>query len=82
MTFEEDSEAFRRLGYHPARTERQMRIYETNRELFISLYNYIDKLGQTSREKSIALTHLQDALMWTNAHVACNNVGAEDAGQS
>lgn len=70
-------EALRRLGYHPVQSERQQRIYETNRDLFISLYDYIDTLGEPTREKSLALTALQDALMWTNAHVACNEVGAE-----
>lgn len=78
MIVDESSEAFRRLGYHPVVSERQMRIYESNRELFISVYTYIENLGPPSREKSLALTQLQDALMWTNAHVACNNVGSED----
>ena len=78
MAVEESSEASRRLGYHPVASERQMQIYQTNRELFISVYNYIENLGEASREKSLALTQLQDALMWTNAHVACNGVGSED----
>lgn len=80
MMVDESSESFRRLGYHPVASERQMHIYETNRELFISMYGYVENLGGPSREKSLALTQLQDALMWLNAHVACNGVGSEDAG--
>lgn len=77
--FEED-EAFRRLGYHPVASERQLQIYTTTRELFISVYRYVDNLGGNSREKSLALTALQEAMMWANAHVACNRVGMENAG--
>jgi hypothetical protein len=76
---DEKSEAFRRLGYHPTLSERQMQIYNANRELFLSVYNYIDNLGPATREKSLALTTLQEALMWLNAHVACNGIGSEDA---
>lgn len=79
MAIDSGSEAFRRMGYHPVASERQMQIYETNRELFISVYQYVEHLGGNSREKSLALTQLQDALMWTNAHVACNGVGSDDA---
>jgi hypothetical protein len=73
------AEALRRLGYHPVQCERQRRIYETNRELFISVYEYLDNLGPSTREKSLALTALQEALMWSNAHVACNDVGVDGA---
>lgn len=79
MTIDPESEAFRRMGYHPVASERQMQIYQTNRELFMSVFQYVEHLGGPSREKSLALTQLQDALMWTNAHVACNGVGSDDA---
>lgn len=75
---DENSEAYRRLGYHPVGSERQMQTYQTNRELIISVYEYMDKLGPASREKSLAMTALQEALMWLNAHVACNGVGLDD----
>lgn len=71
------AEALRRLGYHPVLGERQKHIYETNRQLFISVYDYVETLGEPSREKTLALNALQDALMWTNAHVACNEIGGE-----
>lgn len=78
MAIDESSEAFRRMGYHPVASERQMQIYETNRELFMSVFQYVEHLGTDSREKTKALDQLQDALMWTNAHVACNGVGSDD----
>ena len=77
---DQGGEGFRRLGYHPVAGERQMQIYQANREIFLSLYDYIDNLGSASREKSLALTALQEAMMWTNAHVACNDVGVDNVG--
>jgi hypothetical protein len=77
---DEGSEGFHRLGYHPVVSERQAQIYQTNRELFLSVYQYMEHVGGPSREKSLALTQLQDSLMWLNAHVACNGVGSDDEG--
>lgn len=72
------NDAFHRLGYHPVASVDQQRVYEENRESFMELYDYICSIGEPSRERSLALTQLQDALMWLNAHVACNWVGADD----
>ena len=75
------SEALHRLSYHPVGGERQRQIYETNRELFMSVFDYVTNLGGgPTREKSLALTALQESLMWANAHVACNQVGVDGAG--
>lgn len=78
MAIDPDSEAFRRMGYHPVGSERQMYIYETNRELFMSVYQYVEHLGGDTRERKQALDRLQESLMWANAHVACNGVGLDD----
>lgn len=78
MAIDPTSEAFRRMGYHPVASERQMQIYQTNRELFMSVFQYVENLGTDSEERDIALRRLQEALMWTNAHVACNGVGSDD----
>jgi len=69
-------EAQRRLGYHPVGSESQKIRYETNRELYMSLFDYVQSVGTPSRELSLALTALQESLMWLNAHVACNGVDA------
>lgn len=72
------SEALRRLGYHPVAGDAQRSVYEDNRARAIEMYNYIESIGGPSREKSLALTALQEMLMWLNAHVACNDVGVAD----
>lgn len=76
MKFTEECE--RRLGYHPTANDQQKALYETNRRWFMELYDYLEKTYQPSRELSLALTELQSSMMWANAHVACNNVGAEE----
>lgn len=43
----------------------------------MDLYDYLATTYEPTRELSLALTHLQEACMWANAHVACNNVGVE-----
>lgn len=66
-------EAEYRLGYHPVVDDAQRLIYEKNRALFMELFEYVENVGGLNTpEKSLALTHLQEALMWLNAHVACN----------
>ena len=72
----ERSEIERRLGYHPIQGNQKF-LYESNRELFIRMAEYVSGLGD-SRESSLALTALQEALMWTNAHIACNNIDVDD----
>ena len=72
------SEMTRRMGYHPVASSGQKQVYEANRSYFIQLANYLVTLGPDTREKSLALTALQEALMWANAHVACNAVGANE----
>jgi hypothetical protein len=61
----------RRLGFHPG-TEQTAPLYEANRALAKSVATAWDQNLPDSREKSLALTSLQEALMWANAAVACN----------
>lgn len=67
-------EARHRLGYHPVASIAQQHVYEENRKRFMDLFDYAQEAQPhiPSREKSLALTHLQESLMWLNAHVACN----------
>lgn len=41
----------------------------------MGVFDYLTMNYESSRELSLALTALQEALMWANAHVACNDVG-------
>jgi hypothetical protein len=70
-------ECERRLGYHPVVTDEQRAHYEENRRRFMGLYDYLATIYEPTRELSLALTALQEACMWANAHVACNGVGVD-----
>lgn len=61
----------RRLGFHPG-TPDTAPLYEANRALAKSVASAWDQNLPDGREKSLALTALQEALMWANASVACN----------
>ena len=62
-------EIVRRIGFHPS-TPATVPVYEENRRRFIELAEYVDGLP-AGREVALALTALQEALMWANAAVAC-----------
>ena len=57
--------------YH-APKEGQPAKYDTIREKAKELANVIDELCPNSREKSLATTNLEQAMMWANASIARN----------
>lgn len=62
-----------RLGYHPVNSHDQAERYQDNRDAAIVFASIlIDNAQSTSRELSLALTAIQEALMWGNAAIACN----------
>jgi hypothetical protein len=71
------AEIVKRLGYHPA-TPTTVPFFEENRHQAIELALHWDEALPDSREKSLALTALQEALMWANAAVACNSSRGTD----
>lgn len=64
-------ELHRRLGYHPAGPATAP-MFELNRALALTVADVWVQLLPEGREQSLALTALQEALMWANAAVACN----------
>lgn len=70
------SEIERRLAYHPVKGNQKF-LYESNRALYVRLAEFVAALGD-SRESSLALTALQESLMWVNAHIACNDIDVDD----
>jgi hypothetical protein len=64
------AEIERRLGFHPG-SRVTAPVYAHNRGLVIHVADYWDKHLPPGRELSLALTALQEALMWANAAVAC-----------
>lgn len=71
MTMLEPGEVQRRLGYHPV-SDATRPAYELNRALAILLAEAWNQALPPGREAALALTALQEALMWANAAVACN----------
>ena len=60
-----------RFTYHPPKDD-QPRRYEQIRDGGRALAEIIDVRCPESREKSLAITHLEQAVMWANAAIARN----------
>lgn len=58
-----------RLGYHPGTNTTKPK-HEDIRDSYISLAVFVDTAIPDGREKSLALTALQESMMWANAAVA------------
>ena len=61
----------KRFTYH-APKEGQPEKYETIRKQSLNLAEILNKLCPDSREKSLAITALEEAVMWANASIARN----------
>ena len=57
------------FGYHKA-TDVTLPKHREVRKMFINLALALDELLDDGREKSLAMTTLQEAAMWSNASVA------------
>lgn len=58
-----------RFTYHPPK-DGQAEIYQALRAIALNFARTIDQQCPDSREKSLALTHLEQAVMWANASIA------------
>ena len=66
-----DNQIYSAFTYHPPKEDQNDR-YDTLR-MFARQYAFkIDELCPDSREKSLALTKLEEASMWANASIARN----------
>lgn len=61
----------KRFTYHPPK-EGQPEKYEVLRRNTLLLAGMMDEFCPDSREKSLALTKLEEAVMWANAAIARN----------
>lgn len=66
----ERDEIERRFTYH-APAPNRVALHEDMREVFKRLAHVLNETLPEGREKSLALTQLQDSMMWTNAAIAC-----------
>lgn len=64
-------ELTKRFTYHAPKGDQPGR-YEKLRQATKALAERFDAMCPDSREKSLALTHLEEAVMWANAAIARN----------
>lgn len=61
----------KRFTYHPPNSDQAQRCEDIRRNAY-SLAGLIEALCPESREKSLAFTKLEEAVMWANASIARN----------
>jgi hypothetical protein len=61
-----------RFTYHPPKDENQKAKYEKIRKMGFDFANYINNFCPEGREKSLAITKLEEACFWANAGIARN----------
>ncbi len=66
-----NSDIKNRFTYHPP-TSSQVPLYESMRAKALELAAWMDEVAPDSRELSLALTNLDQAVMWFNASIARN----------
>lgn len=71
-----------RFRYHPAITEESKEAHQNLRRLCLELACDFNDVLPEGREKSLAMTHIEEALFWANAAVARNGgpKPADDSG--
>lgn len=69
----DQQELERRFTYHAPHGDQADR-YQTIRAYALSFAMLINKLAPDSREKSLAITNLEDVVMRVNQAIACNEV--------
>lgn len=67
----QEEDLVNRFTYHAPKGDQANR-YETIRAYALSFAKTINALCPDSREKSLAITHLEDCSMWANASIARN----------
>jgi hypothetical protein len=68
-------ELHRRFTYHPPSAEQTV-LYEEIRSRALELASFIVDVAPRNREQSLAITHLEQAVMWANASIARGEVKA------
>jgi hypothetical protein len=65
------ADLIKRFKYHPP-TGNQPQKYDNIRKNALAFAELLDAMCPDSREKSLAITHLEEAVMWANASIARN----------
>ena len=74
MTEEQIRENFR---HHPPKDAGVANLHREIQELAIEATVRIARLIKPSRERSLFITHMQDAKMWANTALACHGPAGE-----
>lgn len=69
LTPDGDADLEKRFNYHVP-TPRKVGVHEIMRQECKALAYKIKALVPAGREQSLALTHLEDVMMWSNAAIA------------
>lgn len=59
-----------RFKHHAPKAEWVGQLHSDVREVCLNLANFLDDRIVDSREKSLAITHLEEVMMWSNAAIA------------
>jgi hypothetical protein len=60
-----------RFQFHPADAENKKDAHQQVREVLLEAADtLVDLTGAESREQSLAITHLEEAMFWANAAIA------------
>jgi hypothetical protein len=70
LTEAQAADLARRFGYHPPQDSETIAKHEDARTIMHGAAEFVCLVTAPSREQSLALTHLEDAMMWTNAAIA------------
>jgi hypothetical protein len=70
-----DTDLLTRFLYHPPEPE-QAEVYVSVRDLGHLLALLIEDVALPSRERSLAMTHIEEAVMWANASIARRGLSA------
>ncbi len=65
----DDNDLKNRFTYHAPKNG-QVQRYQEIRDQAYDLADLVNRECPESREKSLAITHLEDAVMWANAAIA------------
>jgi hypothetical protein len=59
-----------RFAFHPATTEEKQNDHASVRANCLYLANFLNEKLPEGREKSLAITHLEEVMLWGNAALA------------
>lgn len=64
-----------RFMHHPPKDDVMIKLYATNRAYLLNVARHFSEACPQSRELSLAITKLEEAMFWANAAIARNHEG-------